>query len=401
MDKLALAHRNRQVAAALHTRSAKEDLRSLLLKLIARLPVAQIPGSHNRILIIRPDHLGDVLLTLPAIRALRRANPGAEIHALVGSWSADVLAPITEVDLVLTLDFPGFSRTSDSSLISPYVLAFQTAQNLRRIGYDRVYILRRDHWWGALVAFLGGIPHRYGYDLPDMGLFLTHSIAHQPAHAVLENLRLVSAEWTQDHGDTSTTSYPVAEDARLDIRDQLRDKGSDLRQPYFVIHVGSGAEVKNWQDKKWAKVADALADGLNGTAILTGSKGEQESAQRIAALMKHPAQVLAGQTDMRQLAALLSEASLVLGPDSGPLHLAAAVGAPTVALFGPADPEEFCPWGDAETHRVVTSEIGCRPCRVLDWMGDDLSFHPCVREISVTQVIDAAWRAINAAASQE
>ena len=104
---------------------------------------------------------------------------------------------------------------------------------------------------------------------------------------------------------------------------------------------------------------------------------------------------MAGDTNIGSLAALFERCDVVLGPDSGPLHLAVAVDAPTVALFGPADPVEFGSWGSRERHQVLYSNIGCRPCRVLDWGSDDLQYHPCVREISVGSVLEAARRAIN------
>ena len=81
---------------------------------------------------------------------------------------------------------------------------------------------------------------------------------------------------------------------------------------------------------------------------------------------------------------------MVLGPDSGPLHLAAAVGAPTLSLFGPADPVEFGPWGPAARHTALASPIACRPCRVLDWGAEDATWHPCLQDISVEQVVSAA-----------
>ena len=104
---------------------------------------------------------------------------------------------------------------------------------------------------------------------------------------------------------------------------------------------------------------------------------------------------IAGETSVGQLAALYARSRAVLGPDSGALHLAAAVSTPTVALFGPADPAEFAPWGDRRRHEVVTAEIGCRPCRILDWRDDDLAYHPCVRDISVQQVLEAARRVLD------
>jgi heptosyltransferase-2/heptosyltransferase-3 len=95
---------------------------------------------------------------------------------------------------------------------------------------------------------------------------------------------------------------------------------------------------------------------------------------------------------VNQLAALFKRARVVMGPDSGPLHLAAAVGTPTVALFGPADPVEFAQWGAPAKHIILTSDIGCRPCRVLDWNGDDPINHPCIRDITLARVLESARR---------
>ena len=93
---------------------------------------------------------------------------------------------------------------------------------------------------------------------------------------------------------------------------------------------------------------------------------------------------------MGQLAALYRRSLAVLGADSGAMHVAAAVGAATVALFGPADPHEFAPWGDRRRQAVVASDIACRPCRILEWRDDELENHPCVREITVEEVLRAA-----------
>jgi ADP-heptose:LPS heptosyltransferase len=111
--------------------------------------------------------------------------------------------------------------------------------------------------------------------------------------------------------------------------------------------------------------------------------------------MKQPACVIAGETNISQLAALYARARVVLGPDSGPLHLAAAVNTPTVTLFGPADPVEFAPWGDPHKHIVLNSNIACLPCRIIDWADDDLAYHPCMRDITIGEVLEAARRAAN------
>ncbi len=399
MDKRALAERNHQLTQALHQPTPKQAARRALLTGIGKLPITQQSGGQNRLLILRPDHLGDVLLTLPAIKALRRAMPTTEIHALVGEWSADVLAPIADIDQVLTLSFPGFNRQANDQP-SPYLLAIRTAHMLRQIGYDSVLVMRPDHWWGALLAFLAGIPQRVGFDLPETHPFLTHMIAEQThQHVVTQSMMIVNTALNKSL-DTPLYEFPVEQEARLAMRARLEEQGVAAESPYIVVHVGSGAVVKNWEIEKWARVADALADGMTASIILTGTQQERPTAVQIASAMKHPPVITNGETSLAQLAALLSEASLVLGCDSGPMHLAAAVGAPTVTLFGPAAPILFRPWGDPETHPVVTSDIGCLHCRILDWSGDDLAHHPCVRDITTAQVIDAAWRALNASANR-
>ncbi len=177
MDRETLVRRNRSMAEAFHAVPLKHQLRRAALQAAAAIPV---PTQHRsqqneRILLLRPDHLGDVLLTTPAIHALRAAHPDSELHALVGPWSASVLANFSDLDLVLTLPYPGFTRQDKLSWRSPYQLAATTARSLRRIGYDTAIILRPDHWWGALVAHLAGIPRRIGYNLPDVAPFLTES----------------------------------------------------------------------------------------------------------------------------------------------------------------------------------------------------------------------------------
>jgi heptosyltransferase-2/heptosyltransferase-3 len=151
--------------------------------------------------------------------------------------------------------------------------------------------------------------------------------------------------------------------------------------------------VKHWQEDKWARVADTLAGQLDAKIVLTGGDHELPLAQRIASRMEQTACIISGDTRVGQLAALFKRARVVLGPDSGPLHLAAAVGTPTVTLYGPADPVEFGPLGDPQKHFVLTTDIGCRPCRVLDWGSDNPNLHPCVREIPIARVLEAARRA--------
>lgn len=392
MDREALVRRNRSMTEAFHATPLRHHIRRGLLRMLASIPVSdnRIP-ERERILLIRPDHLGDMLLTTPAIHALRRAVPDADLHALVGPWSAEVTANYPEIDAVLTLPFPGFSRSPNPSLRFPYQLALQASRHLRQIGYSSAVIFRPDHWWGAMLAALAGIPRRIGYDLSDVAPFLTHPITFEHKHAVEQNLRLVEG-WT---GSTTPhrAMYRFNVDDELDrayVDGYLQEWGIAPQRPVICIHPGSGTWVKRWDPAAWATVADTLTEQIEASIVLTGGDHEMPIARAIAEQMQHEPAIIVGETDVFQLAALFQRARLVMGSDSGPLHLAVATSTPTVTLFGPADPVEFGPWGPRDKHAVVTSEIGCRPCRILDWTGDDPENHPCVRDITIGQVLNAA-----------
>ncbi|HLU10556.1 MAG TPA: glycosyltransferase family 9 protein [Oceanobacillus sp.] len=394
MDRQALVLRNQAMAKAYHHLPVKHRIRRALLHALGTVPIPNAKSpTVERILLIRPDHLGDVLLTTPAIQMLRAAYPKAEIHALVGPWSASILANYAEIDVVLTLPFPGFSRGSKIGLRAPYALALRSARQLRKIGYTSAVILRPDHWWGAMLAKWAGIPRRVGYDLPDVAPFLTDAIPHTHQHAVLQNARLIETLTKTPSSNSLSLRFPVDSLDKVWVDAYLQEWDITPEKPIIAIHPGSGTWVKQWSEANWAFVADTLADQLDASVVFTGSDHEMPLVRRILSAMQHPACVMVGEA-IGSLAALYERAKIVLGPDSGPLHLAVAVGTPTVTLFGPADPVEFGSWGSPEKHRMVWSSIGCRPCRVLDWNGDAPENHPCVREITPAVVLEAARKAI-------
>jgi heptosyltransferase-2/heptosyltransferase-3 len=392
LDRARLAERNRRLAEFQHRLTWQERLRRTLLRAYVQWlpkPLLQRP-TRGTFLLIRPDHLGDVLLTTPAILALKQAVPSARLVALVGPWSAEALAAYPEIHLALTLPFPGFTRKPKDSLSMPYLMAVQWARKVRQLRAETAIILRPDHWWGAMLAYMAGIPRRVGYDLPDVRPFLTHRIPYQPGHAVLHNMQLIEA-WT---GPISRTAieyrFPATGADREYIASLLAASQVPGDRALVIIHPGAGAPLKRWTPDNWATVADRLAERLDAAVLFTGSDREHLQIWQIMDQMRNRGISLAGDTNITQLAALYERATVVLGPDSGPLHLAVASGAPTVHLYGPADPVEFGPWGDPTRHIVAASPLGCRPCRILDWPGDDPANHPCIRDIRPQQVIEMA-----------
>lgn len=400
MSQVDLAERNRRLAAARHAPRPKHALRRALLRVLAgwpRLPQAPRPDPDH-VLFIRPDHVGDALLSMPAILAAKRAAPHLRISVLCGAWAAEVYAAYPEIDQVLTLPFPGFVRSKKAGgWWGPYGLAFRSAGMVRKIGAGVAVLLRPDHWWGGLLTARAGIPVRVGYATPDLAPFLTDSHPYAPDHAVREGLGLVG-RWTGPidaaRAAAVRLTFPIHPADRAYVEGLLEPT---LRGgPLVVIHPGAGSPYKTWAAGNWAQVADVLVERASARIVFTGSDKEHAPILTALGLMRHPsaAQSVAGETNLAQLAALYARATLVMGPDTGPLHLAVAVGTPTIHLYGPADPARFGPYGDPDRQVVIGSEIGCRPCGILDWTGDDPANHPCIREIATARVLAAALRAV-------
>ncbi len=359
---------------------------SLAGRLYARPQARPAPRS---LLLIRPDHLGDMLFLTPALHALRRALPEARITLLAGPWGTEAVRNNADLDDVLLLPFPGFERRPKKSAWAPYRLLREQARRLRGAGYDTAVVLRFDHWWGAWLAAAAGIPCRIGYDLPDTRPFLTRRVGYQPGrHEVVQNAGLLAELTGGVPGLPGPTRFFVTERDRAHVAGWLAEQGVGAEPPIAAIHPGAGAAVKQWPAAHWAGIAERLVRaGLR--VVLTGGQGERGLTAAVAAATDAPVIDAAGQTSLGQLAALYSRAALVLGSDSGPLHLAVAVDVPTVHLYGPVPAAKFGPWGDPARHVVVTSPFPCVPCDRLDWPAAVLPQHQCLAAIRP----EAVWAA--------
>lgn len=422
----ALASKHQQ-ARVRQGHSTRQRLRLILLRLAGRLlpapsPSVPLPDPPRRILVVRPDHLGDLLFATPALHLLRRHHPDAQITALVGPWGEPVLAGNPDLDQVLTCPFPGFTRQPKSSPWQPYRLLQAEARRLRALAFDLALILRFDHWWGAWLAAAAHIPRRVGYHIAEVRPFLTRPVTYIPGrHEVLQNLGLVLA--LERPGGVPTDRPVVASVGEADLKPLpewglrfpvtasqehaasrlLMQAGVDEHRagPLVALHPGSGAAVKRWRSEAWARLACELAERRQAQIVFTGSRTEAELIgpvlQALPSTLRPPPLSLAGRTDLGCLAALYRRCDLVIGPDSGPLHLAVAMGTPTIHLYGPVDARAFGPWGTPDRHRVLTSAWECIPCNRLDWPEAELAEHGCVRDISVSQVLDQALELLSRA----
>ncbi|HYO49265.1 MAG TPA: glycosyltransferase family 9 protein, partial [Chloroflexia bacterium] len=150
------------------------------------------PTQIKRVLVVRPDHLGDLLFATPALERLRRAFPELHITGLTGPWGRAMWEHNRNLDSIATLPFPGITASKEANPLAPYRMLGKSAASLKRAEYDLVIVLRFDHWWGAALMWLAGIPYRWGYDTPGMGAWLTDKAHYVPGrHEVEQNLRLM------------------------------------------------------------------------------------------------------------------------------------------------------------------------------------------------------------------
>jgi ADP-heptose:LPS heptosyltransferase len=402
----------------------KRLLRSLIL-LFVRLTgwprarkAARVPSvisGRPRVLLLRPDHLGDLILTTPVLQALRDAAPEAEITLMVGAWSREIVARHPAIDHLLLCPFPGFQRAPQGSqgVLAPYKLLFTIARELRQGGYDLALNLRPDFWWGAALLYLAGVPRRLGYALAPGQPFLTQALPFSPnEHATVSNLRLTSAGLValgyQPLQEPFTPElYPArfvpTDEERAWAAARLEREGIEADTPLIIIPPGSGGAVKLWRAEAWAYCAKiiqqtTLTSPRPARIMLTGSSAERALVEEVA--QKLP-QKLVGEVSLvtdasiGQLAALLARATCVLTIDNGPGHIAVTQDTLSVHLFGPTDPRIFGPWGSARRHTILASTQRCPgcpaiPCGRLDFSPEELAEHPCVRVISEQQVLEAA-----------
>jgi ADP-heptose:LPS heptosyltransferase len=374
----------------------------------AHRPAPQKP----RILLMRPGNLGDLVMTTPVLSALKAQVPDAHITMMVAPGPGEVVTRHPDVDQILLFSFPS-SRATAKHVLRPYMLLLRTAKQLRCGDYNIAISLRPQFWWGAALLYLASIPHRIGFAFDPSTQFLTTAVPFHPFdHSTASCLRLVSAglqrlEYRPLAEPYTPERYPLqfipTTVEQQWVNERLSAEGINPSTKLVIIHPGTGAQVKLWRVDAWSHCATELMQSLGGThsvrIILTGTKNEQPLLEAVARGSTAPTTLVTDAT-IGQLAALLRRAQLVLGVDSGPLHLAIAQGTPTVQIFGPTDPKNYGPWGKEGQHAVVVSEHRCPtcpriPCGRLQFAPRELAAHPCVgfvTEEEVLKMVSNLWQ---------
>ena len=337
------------------------------------------PEKVKSILLFKLRYVGDVLMTTPAIRLLRQTYPEARITMAVNKGTEDVLRHNPHLNQILTIDREIVEKAPFYTRL-PY--EWGLLKMLRKGDYD----LSVDFDSGeraAYLALLGGIDVRIGFHYQKglRRLIFNHQVSiKRSLHTVERNLMLVEKTLGLIRKDDRLELYTGPEEDRrmaLWLR-RHRLSGKDL----VVIHPGARFWFKRWPAKKWASLMDILQGKLGLSVVITGGGREMEDVRAILSKMKTPAYSLAGQTTVLELAALIKQATLFIGNDSGPMHIAAAMGTPVIALFGPTEPALWKPWGKG--HVVISKQVTCSPCKYTHC---DMGMENCMEQISIEDVL--------------
>jgi lipopolysaccharide heptosyltransferase II len=332
-------------------------------------------SAKERILIVEPNWLGDVLFSTPAIRAIRLKHPGAYITALVVPRAKAVLLGNNYLDEVMALDEKGRYKGVKGKM------ALIRELRLRR--FTAAYFLRPS-LTRTLWAYLAGIGTRIGFAGKKGSSLLTEKVCQPPGDLHRADTYYYLAARTKIPENERYCDFFVSNDDKAFIDGLLKKHQFDVRRKIVTLHVGGNWDLKRWPQEHFSRLIDLLTERYNAQVIISGSFMDYPLAREIAALTIHKPFIASGLTTLKQLGALFQKSDVVISADSGPLHIAIAVQARTVSLFGPTSPEMTGPLGRGDHFVLRHSELACViPCYNLDCK-DNI----CMSSITVEQVLD-------------
>lgn len=337
--------------------------------------------SVQRVLVVRLRSIGDTVLATPSLLALKRFLPEAQIDILLEDWVAPVLEGLG-VDNIITL-----KRNSTASRA-------RVAQRLRANRYDVAYNLHGGTT-ATLLTRASGATHRIGYSTYQYSRLHNHLSpsssqlwGRDKTHSVEQQLGLLG--WTGvPVTDRPATQLAVTEPALASVLEQLRNAGLSETNPFAVIHPAAAFDTKRWDPNKFARIAEWLAERGFSVIVIT-SPTEARIAEELKQDSSSPAITLTNLA-LPEVTALMSRTRLFVGNDSGIAHIAAAVGAPSVVIFGSSNTAHWRPWAKAPAE-VVLEEMECQPCH--GYFCEKFEQPECIKRVPVERVVGAIERVL-------
>jgi heptosyltransferase-1 len=315
----------------------------------------------RKILIFRTDRIGDLVMTLPAIKLLHERYPEAKLHLIAGRWNEPILNYVKYLDSILYWSPSWISRCEESNSL---LRLCSRAIKIRKEHYDLSIDFTSDVRINLLM-WLSGANRRVGYSDSGGGAFLTETVTDRGIHRVEQNMEplktlgIVKKEYIPKLEGTMQFEGGAG---KTDDTFKVRDIDLNTTR-YIIIHPWGGRPVKTWRTESYAELAKKINENFKIDIILTGSGQDYALCEAIKEKSGKSASNLAGKLTFEQMMSAMKSALVFISPDTGPMHIAAALGVPTVTLFGPSDPAKYGPYGDPKLHRVVTPrDIECFHC---------------------------------------
>jgi heptosyltransferase-2 len=335
--------------------------------------------SIKRVVVRGTNWVGDSVMTVPALRALRRVLPHANITLAIRPGAKGIFSEADFIDDVLVYD-----RKNAFSVI-PQV------REWRRRKFD-LAVLFQNAFEAALIPFLAGVPFRLGYATESRQALLTHPLElpdwRSSRHEVFYYLYLVTALEQMLFGTSSIceaepdASIQISETRKAEAGDLLRAYGIREEDAVVAICPGSvNSRAKRWPAEAYAALADRLIESRR-RVLLIGSREEVEVSKEVMSRMRYEPVVLTGKTTLDQVTAVLATVDLIVTNDTGPAHIGAALDRPTLVIFGPTNPLTTRPFSPAA--EILRHPPECAPCMLRDCPID----HRCMTAITVDEVFE-------------
>ena len=341
------------------------------------------PGI-KKVMIRSANWVGDAVMSLPAIQALRFNLPNAEISILAKPWVSEIFQGNPVVDRVILYQSPGIHEGLSGK--------WRLARELKKEHFDLV-VLIQNAFEAALISLMAGVPQRAGYNTDGRSILLTHPVTVnrrvKSGHQVDYYLELVRALGFQ--AVDRIPSLKVAKDRQVEANQTLKSLG--VEESEKIVGISPGAtygSAKEWFPERYGELAGRIAQDLTKRILIFGNQSDQRVAAQVREKAKFSLIDLTGSTTLAQAVALIARCHLFITNDSGLMHVAAALGIPLIAIFGSTDPEKTGPLSAAS--RVLRKPVPCAPCLKTECPEN----RKCMSLLSVEEVyeeVKAVWGA--------